>query len=85
MRITFLPTTKKKTKRRERHFRYIQTYWRIQKRRHLSAPLRLTTAFRKLLVEDEEELNRQRKLLDVTWKPEIKSRRTSEIHVFVFW
>ncbi|XP_041790288.1 zinc finger protein with KRAB and SCAN domains 3-like isoform X2 [Chelmon rostratus] len=33
------------------------------------------TVFKKTIVEFEEEINRQRKLLDVVWKPEIKLHR----------
>lgn len=43
---------------------------------------RLTTAakeifgvFKRIIVEYEEEINRQRRLLDIIWKPEIKLHR----------
>ncbi|XP_030608714.1 zinc finger protein 2-like isoform X1 [Archocentrus centrarchus] len=34
------------------------------------------TEFEKTIVQYEEEIDRQRRLLDITWKPEIKLRRT---------
>ncbi|XP_030608719.1 zinc finger protein 26-like [Archocentrus centrarchus] len=35
------------------------------------------TEFEKTIVHYEEEIDRQRRLLDITWKPEIKLRRTA--------
>ncbi|CAI5676919.1 unnamed protein product [Oreochromis niloticus] len=36
--------------------------------------------FEKTIVQYEEEIDRQRRLLDITWKPQIKLHRTGECH-----
>ncbi|XP_054870498.1 uncharacterized protein LOC129349841 isoform X2 [Amphiprion ocellaris] len=37
------------------------------------------TEFEKIVVQYEEEIDRQRRLLDVSWKPDIKIRTISHI------
>ncbi|XP_061593477.1 zinc finger protein 32-like [Cololabis saira] len=41
------------------------------------------TEFEKTIVQYEEEIDRQRKMLDITWKPEIKLQRTELQHGFI--
>ncbi|XP_061593459.1 zinc finger protein 391-like isoform X1 [Cololabis saira] len=41
------------------------------------------TEFEKTIVQYEEEIDRQRRLLDITWKPEIKLHRTELQHGFI--
>ncbi|XP_068998401.1 zinc finger protein 2-like [Embiotoca jacksoni] len=41
--------------------------------------------FAETIVQYEEEIDRQRRLLDITWKPEIKLHRTDVPQQHVFW
>ncbi|XP_061593462.1 zinc finger protein 391-like [Cololabis saira] len=42
------------------------------------------TEFEKTIVQYEEEIDRQRRLLDITWKPQIKLHRTELQHDFIW-
>eukprot|EP00064_Thunnus_orientalis_P019224 superscaffoldBa00004717_g19339 len=48
----------------------------LMNQRLTAAAEEIFTVFQKTIVEFEEEIDRQRKLLDIVWKPEIRLHRT---------
>ncbi|XP_061593464.1 zinc finger protein with KRAB and SCAN domains 8-like [Cololabis saira] len=56
---------------------------RLRCQRLTAAAEEMFTEFEKTIVQYEEEIDRQRRLLDITWKPEIKLHRTELQHHFI--
>ena len=54
----------------------VQSLREFISQRLTAAAAEIFTEFEKTIVQYEEEIDRQRRLLDVTWRPQIKLHRT---------
>ena len=56
----------------------VQCLRELINQRLTAAAEEIFAVFQKTIVEFEEEIDRQRRLLDVVWKPEIRLHRTGQ-------